>query len=227
MKDLCYIYEDINIFLVNKLEKRKKSLKKKSSSRTKKSSNNRNKKLKSKKIRFEDLEKSILNNKTLKNLYNKSKDSEDFKNKLSNVQGVNKSLFFTVLKKLENKNGKREQINTLVKILANQNYLRKKSSSFNGGSNDDNLCPICLETLDNNIITINCGHKFHFECLNGWKNEGKNTCPLCRGPIDNSMHYESQFIMGLLEVAQFVEPIQNNITFFLALIFIIYRFAFF
>ena len=60
MKDLCYIYEDINIFLVNKLEKRKKSLKKKSSSRTKKSSNNRNKKLKSKKIRFEDLEKSIL-----------------------------------------------------------------------------------------------------------------------------------------------------------------------
>ena len=45
-------------------------------------------------------------------------------------------------------------------------------------------CPICLDTMDNNLITTKCNHTFHKECFDLWFNY-KNTCPLCRIPYYN------------------------------------------
>ena len=44
----------------------------------------------------------------------------------------------------------------------------------------NNFCLICLDTMkkDNNIIMINCGHKYHKDCLLTWF-EKKKICPEC------------------------------------------------
>uniref|UniRef100_A0A914DKN8 BRCA1-associated protein n=1 Tax=Acrobeloides nanus TaxID=290746 RepID=A0A914DKN8_9BILA len=38
-------------------------------------------------------------------------------------------------------------------------------------------CAVCLERMDEEVITIFCNHKFHFECLQQWAD---TTCPVCR-----------------------------------------------
>ena len=48
------------------------------------------------------------------------------------------------------------------------------------------ICEICKDTLDTNIIVLNCDHKFHLECYNS-TNQYK--CPYCRkrqNPIKNN-----------------------------------------
>ena len=40
-------------------------------------------------------------------------------------------------------------------------------------------CPICLDTMDKNLITTECNHTFHKECFDIWCIY-KNSCPLCR-----------------------------------------------
>ena len=51
---------------------------------------------------------------------------------------------------------------------------------------DDNLCPICLDTIDSDkdCLTLKCNHKFHKKCIKLWFKQ-KQICPYCRMP-----HYE-------------------------------------
>ena len=49
---------------------------------------------------------------------------------------------------------------------------------------DVDECCICLEELDKSqeIVILDCKHKFHLKCYLLWKNSGKpysNHCPLC------------------------------------------------
>ena len=42
------------------------------------------------------------------------------------------------------------------------------------------ICPICLENLDSETITVwCCKRNFHKSCYNTWR-EIKTTCPICR-----------------------------------------------
>ncbi|RNF04154.1 hypothetical protein TraAM80_05306 [Trypanosoma rangeli] len=45
-------------------------------------------------------------------------------------------------------------------------------------------CPICLErfTLDNPAIVFVCGHGFHLQCLEGWRQRAA-ICPVCMKPM--------------------------------------------
>jgi len=43
-----------------------------------------------------------------------------------------------------------------------------------------NTCSICMEMIESSMNTLPCKHQFHTECINKWKDEGKNTCPCCR-----------------------------------------------
>mmetsp|Transcript_9428 Transcript_9428/g.14494 ORF Transcript_9428/g.14494 Transcript_9428/m.14494 type:complete len:246 (+) Transcript_9428:203-940(+) len=55
--------------------------------------------------------------------------------------------------------------------------------SENGVTQDDNICPICLESfdVDNDIIVSPkvCNHKFHDTCILSWLEEHTD-CPNCR-----------------------------------------------
>ena len=45
---------------------------------------------------------------------------------------------------------------------------------------ENNECIICLDNMivGNNLKTLNCGHIYHYECINKWNNI-KKTCPIC------------------------------------------------
>jgi len=49
-------------------------------------------------------------------------------------------------------------------------------------------CSICLADVRSTRTNppIRCGHIFHTHCLEGWKAQGKNTCPTCRKVFDVS-----------------------------------------
>ena len=50
-------------------------------------------------------------------------------------------------------------------------------------------CAICLVDFEQGDkvtqLKCNAGHIFHTECIIGWIQMGKNTCPICRAPIEN------------------------------------------
>ena len=49
-----------------------------------------------------------------------------------------------------------------------------------------NECSICLKINNYKIITTNCNHIFHEECLSKWIKISK-TCPICRKNLEISI----------------------------------------
>ena len=59
-------------------------------------------------------------------------------------------------------------------------------------SNDpESECIICYnEYTENDMVTkLDCNEKhfFHTECITGWIEQGKNSCPICRAPINEQI----------------------------------------
>jgi hypothetical protein len=50
-------------------------------------------------------------------------------------------------------------------------------------------CSICLEEI-NNVSITNCNHSFCSNCLNGWLDQNKDTCPMCRTKIRSYINNE-------------------------------------
>jgi hypothetical protein len=47
-------------------------------------------------------------------------------------------------------------------------------------------CPICTNyILEDELTKTRCGHIFHNSCLETWLHQPKDTCPVCRGDIDD------------------------------------------
>jgi hypothetical protein len=44
----------------------------------------------------------------------------------------------------------------------------------------DDRCPICLESLEINTITLPCNHTFHVYCINEHFLHNHTNCPMCR-----------------------------------------------
>ena len=43
-------------------------------------------------------------------------------------------------------------------------------------------CIICLEYLKENIVVLNCKHRYHYQCIQEWFLKKKHlSCPLCCG----------------------------------------------
>ncbi len=50
---------------------------------------------------------------------------------------------------------------------------------------NDKNCTICIDTFSDDLTITKCGHIFHTNCIDGWRN---NTCPVCR--LDISQRYK-------------------------------------
>lgn len=55
-------------------------------------------------------------------------------------------------------------------ILDTQSYIPQENE----------MCSICFENLDESAVMTKCNHKFHANCLLDWKKTGAVTCPMCR-----------------------------------------------
>jgi hypothetical protein len=86
--------------------------------------------------------------------------------------------------------------------IGNLDYVSKLKEHYDNQPNipeefipksDDN-CSICLCPFDTENTTkkiLKCGHYFHSECVSRWISEGKNTCPICRDPINDTPNRNS------------------------------------
>ncbi|KAG8718111.1 hypothetical protein FRC08_005951 [Ceratobasidium sp. 394] len=59
-------------------------------------------------------------------------------------------------------------------------------------SKEDRCCQICQTDFDNGFIT-NCGHVFCRECMDMWLKRRRNTCPACRGALNNNTLHRVDF----------------------------------
>ena len=82
----------------------------------------------------------------------------------------------TILYYYENPIFQDVEVNTSVKRLNSSTELKiNKMNDF---------CSICQDNIDKNVIIrkIECGHKFHHECIDKWL-ETNSFCPICRYEI--------------------------------------------
>ena len=71
-------------------------------------------------------------------------------------------------------------------IIQNETHCMKCGDKINKTEDDYDDCSICLEKLKKGVVKTKCGHKFHKNCINSWKQIGRGNnhkCPNCRGNL--------------------------------------------
>lgn len=63
---------------------------------------------------------------------------------------------------------------------------------------NENVCPICRESIETNLHSLSCGHNFHVNCVVEWFRNSP-TCPMCRSQPEtyisrDAKHARSNFI---------------------------------
>lgn len=116
--------------------------------------------------------------------------------KLTNILGCNKKSYKNSKKKCT-KTYEEQFKNDIIKILEiikkekGGGDLKKeldilseladlKMKEYNRlDDNQNDICSICLEQLNDNITLRKCNHLFHISCLKNWHKINRN-CPVCR-----------------------------------------------
>ena len=67
-------------------------------------------------------------------------------------------------------------------------------------SDEEDLCPICYESLQSGTATHaleECGHQFHTTCILRWfrQEEQHNECPTCRHVPDHTPLFQNPYLM--------------------------------
>jgi len=67
-------------------------------------------------------------------------------------------------------------------------------------NNENNLCAICLETMDPNNSSqsykIDCNHEFHTDCIMKWFRLGNGNCPLCNDTNNSNQNANNFYSYG-------------------------------
>ena len=74
------------------------------------------------------------------------------------------------------------QANAVSALLPNAVRLCKALSS------DQDDCPICIDKLCDNIMTLPCGHLFHLSCATLWLKKSAS-CPMCRFVLPREKYF--------------------------------------
>lgn len=76
----------------------------------------------------------------------------------------------------------------------------------------EDVCPICLDKYNNDIINLKCNHIFHENCIKKWY-EKSLLCPVCREDTDNLNHslIRYKFLLNtLIELDNITESDANH-----------------
>lgn len=76
------------------------------------------------------------------------------------------------------KDSKIEKSSFINLLEQNKNLIQENERLRNKYENSEDRCPICLENVDEYIVTV-CNHKFCNDCFIPWIQK-ENTCPVCR-----------------------------------------------
>ena len=76
------------------------------------------------------------------------------------------------------------KVESLKKIQEKIIELECKIRGIKDKINDNNLCSICYDDIENLAVTMCCNTKFCIECISKWLHSNKK-CPFCRADINN------------------------------------------
>lgn len=62
-------------------------------------------------------------------------------------------------------------------------------------------CCICMEDMESPMVTP-CGHMYCRDCIHGWLDGGKDSCPICRNPVRKEQLIPKSQVRTLEEVAK-------------------------
>lgn len=116
----------------------------------------------------------------------------------------------------------REFARNLCYFMAKSTGFFSSGESVPGRQEKVDACMLCGVQFGNtrdSVVTINCKHSFHNECIKGWCHIGHNDfCPYCKQGIDHS------FIpRGLWEKSEYsLRPVLNLLRSFIAQFIIIF-----
>jgi hypothetical protein len=100
-------------------------------------------------------------------------------------------LLICLVRMQRNTNQNITELNTLISVLNNfipndiiQNGLSMEIINKIKTSNEilEDICSICLNKENKEIMMLNCNHNFHSECLLKWLVRNKK-CPICRKEV--------------------------------------------
>ena len=93
-----------------------------------------------------------------------------------------------LVSKASRRYNRRKQRNATKGILRGLAKIKYSALVMNAVAKEDEECSICFcEYIDEDIVTkLSCNEKhiFHEECISSWIKQGKNSCPICRAPIN-------------------------------------------
>ena len=128
-----------------------------------------------------DIEGAIekLNCKKISEKYLIEAVTKDFEDKLHN-----KKIELEMKSKMSysSENAKKE---SLDKIKGKIYEIENKIDGIKSKLNDNNVCSICYDEIDNKAITMCCNTKFCLECISTWLHSN-DKCPFCRSKISNN-----------------------------------------
>jgi hypothetical protein len=105
--------------------------------------------------------------------------TKDFEDKLKNKQI---ELQMKSQMTYSSENAKKESID---KIKAKIVDLEIKIDGIKSKLNDNNLCTICYDDIENKSVTMCCNTQFCVECITHWLSQ-KSDCPFCRARISSN-----------------------------------------
>ncbi|KAF7131597.1 hypothetical protein RHSIM_Rhsim09G0209800 [Rhododendron simsii] len=78
-------------------------------------------------------------------------------------------------------------------VIKYSNFLERPGGRwFDSSEEATSLCAVCLALVnasDEVRELCNCSHIFHTKCLDGWVDQGRITCPLCRSKLWPDLNY--------------------------------------
>lgn len=62
-------------------------------------------------------------------------------------------------------------------------------------------CPVCLETMQpgDTVRILPCRHVLHHDCISGWFEHGKYSCPLCKMDLQNHLEEQRSASLSITE----------------------------
>lgn len=70
--------------------------------------------------------------------------------------------------------------------LNRKNKVNVRNLVFIETSEQSGECIICMQELDNNVVSTNCCHKYHKDCIEEWSKKS-NLCPICRNDMTKGL----------------------------------------
>ena len=103
----------------------------------------------------------------------------------------------------------------LTKFKTKIERLKELSKKYESKAFVNEVCVICLEAYgkaeNSSLITLECGHRFHGECINEWTGKA-HTCPTCRHKIDGLDKAEVFSNIGAFQISMY-PYVRDNYSF--------------